>query len=74
MRRRVERRRLAVPVEERGRQRTFGLVSRLLQVPADVGGGHIAELAAAQRLLEVQHLEQVELEIAYVALVVTHDD
>ena len=70
---RVERRRVAVGVGERLRERPLGQASGLHQHLPHRVAVQVAELAAGQRLVEFQHLEQVELEVAHVALVVTHD-
>ena len=68
----VERRRVAVGVGEGFGQRALGLTRRLVEHLSDGLAVEVTELAGGQRLLQVEHLEQVELQIAHVALVVAH--
>jgi len=71
-RRRVEHRRVAVGVEQALGQLVLGEPGDLVQ---DLAGGvrvHLGVGTFAQDLLAVEDLEQVELEVADVALVVAH--
>ena len=68
----VERRRVAVGVGERFRERPLGQPRRLVEHLSHGLAVEVTELAGGQRLLQVEHLEQVELQIAHVALVVAH--
>ena len=73
MRLRVERRRVAVGVGERLGERALGQLRRLVEHLAYGLAVEVTELAGRQRLLQLQHLEKVELEITHIALVVAHD-
>ena len=68
----VERRRVAVGVGEGFGQWALGLTRRLVEHLSDGLAVEVTELAGGQRLLQVEHLEEVELQIAHVALVVAH--
>jgi hypothetical protein len=63
----VERRRVAVGVGERFRQRPLRLLRRLVEHLPRGFAVEITELSGDQRLLQAQHLEEVELQIAHVA-------
>ena len=69
---RVERRRVAVGVGERFGERALGQLRRLVEHLSYGLAVEVTELAGCQRLLQLQHLEKVELEVAHIALVVTH--
>lgn len=58
---------------ERLGQRSLGQVRRLSKHLADRRPVEVPKLPGGQHLLQVEHLEEVELEITHVALVVTHD-
>ncbi len=68
----IECRRVAVGVGERFRQRALGQPRRLVEHLPNRLPVEVAELARRQCLLQGEHLEEVELQIAHVALVVTH--
>ena len=70
--RRVEHRRVAVSVRERVRERAAGQPVNLAEDAARGLLVHLRVGLAAQQILAVQHLEQIELEVPEVALVVTH--
>ena len=72
MRLRVERRRVPVGVGERLGQRSLGQLRRLVEHLAHGLAVEVAELTGCQRLLELEHLEKVELKIAHIALVMAH--
>ena len=69
---RVECRWVAVGLGERLGDGALGLLCRLVEHLSHRFGVQIAELAGRQDLFQVEHLEEVELEITHVALVVTH--
>ena len=70
---RVERRRVAVGVLERRRQLLAGQPVDLAEHLLDGLGVDLGEGAGAQQLVAPEHLEEVELDVAEVALVVAHD-
>ena len=69
---RVERRRIPVGFGEGFREWTLSLPRGLLQHFAHGLAVEVTELPGGQCLLQVQHLEQVELQITHVALVMPH--
>lgn len=71
---RIEDRRIPVGIDERGGHRTFGLPRSFRQHRADGGGVQLPEVSGSQDRVEVDHLEQVEQQVADIALVVTHED
>src|SRR5712675_25074 len=68
----VECRRVAVGFGKGLRQGALGQPRRLVEHLPNRLRVQVAELARRKCLLQVQHLKQVELQIAHVALVVTH--
>jgi hypothetical protein len=68
----VERWRVAVAVGEGLRHRALGKPRRLVEHLAHRLAVEVAELAGDQCLLQVEHFEEVELEVAHVALVMAH--
>ena len=69
---RVEGRRVAVGVGERLGQRPLGQPRRLVEHLSHGLAVEVTELAGGQHLLQVEHLEEVELQVTHVALVVAH--
>src|SRR6185312_9331808 len=61
-------------VRERLRDRSGGQFRGLSQHLAHRVAVEVAERAGGQGLLQVEHFEEVELEISHVALVMTHND
>ena len=69
---RVECRWVAVGLGERLGHRSLCQLRRLLEHLAHRFAVEVTEFAGGQRLLQLEHLEQVELEITDIALVVAH--
>ncbi len=68
----VEDRRVAVGVGEGLAQRSLGEAGNFTEHVADGVGVEVAPHAVTQRLLETEYLEEVELQVADVALVMAH--
>ena len=70
--RRIESGRVPVGVGEGLGQRPLGQPGGLAEHLANGLAVEVAELTGRQRLLEFEHLEEIELEIPDIALVVAH--
>ena len=68
----IEDRRVAVGVGERLGDRSLGQAGDLAQHVAGGVGVQVAEGALAERLVEAEHLEEVEFLVTDVALVMAH--